>query len=476
MWRIYIVATLIIIYSFSAYAQHHEGEDQQTVSAVPLTVQPDDSLKHILHDYGKFEGHFRSYFLSTWNEGDSPDYYALATGGGLAYYSPVIRNFQIAISGFIIYNVISSDLVNENGYSSRYELALFDVTDPENRKDLDRLEDLYLRYYLNSHRKSFAQLGKFHLSTPLLNLQDSRMRPNLQEGLWLELKEWEKLKFRGGWLWSTSPRSTVDWFGIGESVGIYGSGRATNGEPAEYSGNIKSNRILVGSLEWAPIKNLNYQLWDYHVENLFNIVLQKTEVRKVFTHNTLLAGLQYIWQRSGSDGTLPDVNQYISPDEQAHVLSGRIALYHNSRAHDWSLNYTRITSHGRFLFPREWGTETLYTYNNRERNEGAGDVHAVMLEHGQHIDKHHQFSLRGRAGIYEMPTIDNARMNKYGMPSYYHLTLEGNYKFKGFFRGLEAQILYSHKGNLDNDLEAHAVVLQNKTEMHHIGLKIDYFF
>ena len=473
---IYIGAMLATIHLQPSLAQHHQDANQETASLSFTDIRPADSLKHLLHVYGKFEGHFRSYFLSTLNEGNSPDYYALALGGGLAYYSPVIRNFQIAISGFIIYNAMSSDLTYNNGFRSRYEMALFDVTDPENRKDLDRLENLYLRYYLNSRRRSFAQLGKFHLNTPLLNLQDSRMRPNLQEGLWLELKEWEKLKFQGGLLWGTSPRSTVDWFGIGESVGIYGSGRSLNGQPAEYLGHIQSKRIVIGSLEWAPHRNFNYELWDYHVDNLFNIVLQKAEVKKHFTHTMWLAAAQYIWQQSGSDGALPDVNQYISPDEQAHVLSGRLALSHKLKGYDWSLNYTRITSHGRFLFPREWGTETLYTYNNRERNEGAGDVHAVMLEHSRQLGNHQRFLLRGRAGIYELPVIDNARLNKYAMPSYYHLTLEGSYKFKGLLSGLEAQILYSFKGNLDSNLEAPAILLQNKTEMHHFGVKIDFYF
>jgi hypothetical protein len=124
---------------------------------------------------------------------------------------------EVGISGFIIYNVSSSDLGPDNGYTNRYELGLFDAEDPDNHEDLDRLENLYLRYFFNSHRESSVQLGKFHLSTPLINLQDTRIRPNIQEGLWAEFKDWEKLKFRGGWLWSITPRSTVEWYGIGES-------------------------------------------------------------------------------------------------------------------------------------------------------------------------------------------------------------------------------------------------------------------
>ncbi|MGC1240218.1 MAG: OprD family outer membrane porin [Chryseosolibacter sp.] len=475
MFRTFIVITAISIGAFTAHGQHHEGEAE----AIPPLYHepvPHDSLKRVLHDMGKFEGHIRTFFMNTINQGDNPDYYALAAGGGLAYYSPLIKNFQVGISGFIIYNLSSSHLGADNGYANRYELGLFDTEDPDNHEDLDRLENLYLRYYFNPHRGSFVQLGKFHISTPLMNLQDTRMRPNIQEGLWAEFKDWDKLKLRGGWLWSTTPRSTVEWYGIGESVGIYGNGTAVNGEPAEYEGHVDSKSVLIASAEWEPVKNVNYQYWNYHVDNLFNVALQKVEVKKHYTRKTWLAGLQYIWQTSKSDAGLPIENQYIGPDEESHVLSGRIAFTNNSNEDGWSLNYSRITSHGRFLFPREWGTETLYTYNNRERNEGAGDVHAVMLEHTRHLDKDRRVFFRGRGGVYKLPAVTNARLNKYSMPSYYQLTLQANYKFSGYFKGLEAQVLYTYKGNLDHEAEVERVVMHNKTQMHHFGVRMDYYF
>lgn len=476
MFKTFILFTAISMSGIAAYTQHHEAEAEAIPPLSYNEPMRHDSLKRVLHEMGKFEGHFRTYFMNTINQGNSPDYYALAAGGGLAYYSPIIKRFQIGMSGFIIYNLSSSALGAHQGYSNRYELALFDSEDPANHEDLDRLENLYLRYYLNERGRSFVQFGKFHISTPLLNLQDTRMRPNIQEGLWGEFKDWEKLKFKGGWLWSTTPRSTVEWYRIGESVGIYGSGKAVNGHPAEYEGHVESKRLLIGNIEWQPDKDVNYQYWNYHVDNLFNTAVQKLEVKKHYHKKTWLVGLQHFWQVSLSNGDLPVEKQYIRSDEQSHVLSTRIAFADNAGKEGWSLNYTRITAHGRFLFPREWGTETFYTYNNRERNEGAGDVHAVMIEHSRHADNNRRVFLRGRAGVYKMPNAGKAALNKYSLPSYYHLTLQANYKFTGFLKGLEAQLLYTYKGNLDKDLELEPMVLHNKTQMHHFGLRMDYFF
>lgn len=471
--------TFVVISLFlyeNSFAQHSEASAKDTRTIFNEQIRQSDSLQGVLHNYGTFEGHIRSVFMNTVNQGSNPDYFAIASGGGLAYYSPIIKNFQVGMSGFIIYNLASSDLGKKNGLINRYELGLFDITNPENHGDLDRLENLYLRYYLNSHRKSFLQVGKFHMSTPLMNLQDGRMRPNLQEGAWLEIKDHEKIKLKGGWIWSISPRSTIRWYGVGESIGIYPSGRATNGTPATYSGTVKSKNVFIGNVAWQPFENVRYEYWDYYVDHLFNISLQKVEIKKNSGNNTWLAGFQHLWEKSISEATIAPETQYINPDEQSHVFSGRIALTNNTSKKEWSANYTRITSHGRFLFPREWGSETFYTFNNRERNEGAGDVHAVMLEHIRYLDKEHHLSVRTLAGVYKMPVVNDARLNKYAMPSYYQFNLQARYKFKGFLHGLQTQMLYTYKGSLDRQPESQPQLVHNKTDMHHFSIVMDYYF
>lgn len=461
------MAMLLLIVN-NALSQHHPS----ALDSIPKH----DSLRNILHRHGEFEGHIRSYSMSTINYAHDPDYFAQGIGGGLAYYSPVIKRFQVGLSGFIIYNVHSSELAGENGYSNRYELALFDITDADNHEDLDRLENLYLRYYLSKHDPtSYIQLGKFQLNTPLLNMQDSRMRPNLQEGIWSELKLSKTIQLKGGWLWDTSPRSTIHWYGIGESVGIYGNGKATDGSAASYQGHVESNGIGIANVTWGPSKDFSYQIWNYYADNLFNLVLQKAEIIGRVNETNVFAGVQHLWQKSISPQDLPIANQYIAPDETSHVISMKIGLSPGSGRQTFSLNYTRITSHGRFLFPREWGTETLYTYISRERNEGSGDVHAWMAENSRSFGKNNQLSMQAMAGLYKMPSVIRYSMNKYSVPSYFHLAFKTRYKFAGFLNGLEAQALYVYKGELE-DGQLDKATIHNKVKMHHAAVVLDYYF
>lgn len=475
MFRHLFFLVLAYLIHSHAVAQHSGVSVKDTRTAFNEQARRGDTLSNVLHQMGTFEGHIRSFFMNTVNSKELPDYFALGLGGGLAYYSPIIKRFQVSMSGFIIYNIASSHLGSSNGLTNRYELALFDITNPENHEDLDRLENLYLRYYLTRRLNSFVQVGKFHVSTPLLNLQDSRMRPNLQEGVWLEVNDWEKVKIKSGWIWGTSPRSTIHWARIGESVGIYGAGRSVSGNPARYFGQVDTKGVLISNVEWLN-KDLNYQLWNYFVNHLFNVTVQKAEYKTHMGLASMMFGVQYIYERSQSSDKIETDHQYITPNERSHTISGRIAFTNSKADQESSLNYTRITGHGRFLFPREWGTETLYTYNNRERNEGAGDVHAVMLEHIRYLDDHHRLSIRGLGGVYKMPAVENARLNKYSMPSYYHLTLQGRYKFKGFLHGLQGQLLYTYKGNVENDVGANPVYFHNKVDMHHVSLVMDYYF
>ncbi|HMP99873.1 MAG TPA: OprD family outer membrane porin, partial [Cyclobacteriaceae bacterium] len=391
-------------------------------------------------------------------------------------YSPIIKNFQVGLSGYAIYKIASSPLGPEGPYQNRYELALFDVSDPHNTEDLDRLEDLYLRYYLFEENKSYAQIGKFHLKTPLVNLQDGRMRPNLQEGTWLEFNELDKVKIKAGWLWATSPRGTVKWYSMGESVGVYPNGKAVNGNKAQYAGNVNTRNVLIAALSLKPTKDLTYQLWNYYADNLFNISLHKFELKKEKPHATIYAGMQYLWQQSLYNDTLAIEKQYITQAEQSHSFSGRLSVTNKHSGEEWNLNYTRITSHGRFLFPREWGVESFYIFMQRERMEGMGDVHAVMVQNNHGFDKHKQLSLHSSAGIFLLPEVDNARINKYAMPSFYQVNLRMSYKFSGFLQGLQTDVLYLYKGNLQNSIAEVPAFYHNKVDMHHLSVVLDYYF
>jgi len=465
--------SLLVTFSF---AQHQDPSWSARRAIINEQSITGDSLSNVLHQLGTFEGHLRTYFMTTTNHEDYPDYYALAMGGGLGYYSPIIKNFQLGMSGFIIYNLASSNLINQPPFSNRYEIGLFDIKNPENHADLDRLEDLYLRYYLKDHH-SYIQIGKFHLQTPLINQQDGRMRPNLQEGVWVEWNEWKKIKLKSGWLWRTSPRSTIQWFSIGESLGVYPGGRATNGEKADYAGNINTPGVAISNVSVIPNKALNVQLWNYYVPDLFTTTMARMEWRKKSSDaREWSLGVQYLWQNSLYNDTLSLEKQYITKDEQSHAVSTRLGFSSSQSKNEWNLNYTRITNHGRYLFPREWGVEPFYTFMYRERVEGAGNVHAVMLQNSRSMDKKEHLSLQTQAGVFWMPSESDAKLNKYAMPGFYQINVKSRYKFQGFLHGLQADLLYTYKGQLATSLEELPVFYHNKVDMHHFSLVLDYYF
>ena len=466
---------MVVVFGVSANAQHQDPVwSAKRVSINTQSVEK-DSLKNILHNKGVFEGHVRNFFMTTANHNEYPDYFAWSLGGGLGYYSPVIKGFQVGLSGFVINNMASSSMSSAAPYSNRYEIGLFDIANPDHHEVLNRLEDLYLRYYFTKNKKSFIQGGKFHLKTPLINLQDGRMQPNVQEGIWTEWNDLKKIKVKGGWIWRTSPRSTIHWFDIGKSL-VYPNGRAVNGAKANYSNYIQSEGIGIANVTWKPTKSIDYQVWNYYADQLFNMFLNKIEFKKKLGNRTLMTGFQYTWQKSLYNDTLSIEKQYITKDEQSHAFSGRISLINDTNGEEWNVNYTRITSHGRFLFPREWGIEPFYTFMQRERNEGAGDVHATTVQHTRFLDKDKRWELLAAAGMYWMPSVTNARLNKYVMPSYYQFNARSRYRFAGFLQGLNLELLYTYKGNMAKDIEVQPSYFHNKVDMHHVSVVLDYYF
>ena len=105
-----------------------------------------------------------------------------------------------------------------------------------------------------------------------------------------------------------------------------------------------------------------------------------------------------------------------------------------------SLNYNRITSNSRYLMPREWGKDPFFTFMPRERNEGFGNVDAVVTKLNYNIPKTNlKTSLS--FGYFHLPDVKNYKLNKYGMPSYTQLNADVRYIFTGLCKGLETQLL-----------------------------------
>ena len=208
-------------------AQHQEIHVAPHLWKGKKSVAEDSTSLLFAFKHGKVHGNLRYFFMATENQDRLTDAYANAAGGGLFYESAAYKGFQMGVGGYFIYNLGSSDMTKVDPFTNavnRYELSLFDIKNPSNKHDLDRLEELYLKYNFG---KSHVIAGKQLINTPFINLQDGRMRPTEVGGLYGEIFIGKRNKLEGGYLYEISPRGTVDWYGIGESMGIYSNGMSS---------------------------------------------------------------------------------------------------------------------------------------------------------------------------------------------------------------------------------------------------------
>ncbi|NDK55633.1 OprD family outer membrane porin [Pontibacter fetidus] len=423
---------------------------------------------------GKFTGQLRSYFMATDNTADYPDYYAMALGTGLGYESAKFHGLQVGVSGSFIFNVWSNTLGPdpETGLSSRYEIGLFDMLHPNDKRELGRLETLYLRY---NYKKSTATVGRQKITTTFINPQDGRMRPTLVNALWLETKETEKLTLLGGWIFGMGPRSTQDWFRVEESIGSSPVGRSVFGGPSQFKGNISSAGMAVAGITYQPSKNLKTSLWHYYTDNLFNLTFSQTDVAIPVTQSkqqTIVLGFQVGYQAAtGNGGNTDQLKAYMPRGSETWLISSKLG-YKTPRI-ETSLNYTRIADQGRFLFPREWGIEPFYTFLPRERLEGASGVHSFAFI--TDIKFSEQWKARAGYSLTEMPDVKDVLKNKYAIPSYGHLQLMTNYSFTGLLEGLNVQALFVYKNGWDETYNTPNFIV-NKVDMSHYSLVMNYSF
>lgn len=429
----------------------------------------------LLHAFrnGQFNGHFRNFFMATINHNALSDYYANGLGGGLRFETARFKNFQMGISGYFIFNVASSHLAARDpitNAANRYEIGLFNIEDPTNANDLDRLEELFLKYNLSQGK---ITLGKQIIRSPFINPQDGRMRPTLVEGIWTELNLNEKLNLEGGWLYKISPRSTIRWFDVGSSIGVYPAGVNADGTPSGYRGQLKSAGIAVAHARYKVSKRVEAQLMNQFTENIFNTAF--AQVDYVHTRGTARwrYALQYTRQDAVNNGGHADpAKTYFVPGTAANIISARIGR----QQHNWttSLNYTRITKGGRFLSPREWGRDPFFTFLPRERNEGLGNVHALMVKLTRNIPKANLSADLG-VGYYKLPDVKDYAHNKYGAPSYVQSNLDVKYAFQGWLKGFDLDVLYVLK-LAAADYHHDPKFLINKADMSNINVVLNYHF
>ncbi len=457
--------------NYSALAQKHIIEQDTSTLTRPDSIT---DLRDFFHR-GSFHADAKSYWMGTDNKKGFSDAYAWGVGAGIGYETPLIANhFKLGLSGFFIFNVLSSDLSRpdpKTGQANRYEIGLFNLQDPKDHEDLDRLEELYLKYHFGT--KSTITLGRQIPHSPFINPQDGRMRPTLTEGLVVEWRELPNTVVQAEYLSRISPRSTVKWFSVGESIGLYPAGVDAAGRPSQYGGHTETRGIVQLGVS-RKLRRINLQIWDTYVHSVFNTAYVKAELNNQNTSDSQwYGGIQLGQQRGIGQGGNPDPDKsYYSSKGKSFFISSRIGY----RTPRWALdlNTTRITAHGRYLMPREWGRDPFYTFLPRERNEGMGDVSAGSVNLFYTPSPHWKWEFS--SGIYHLPDPTHYKLNKYGMPSYAQLNIGMKHTFQGLLEGLDAQMLVVRKEPVDESYRKNDKYIFNKVSMTHFDFVLNYHF
>lgn len=146
--RLIYTAIAIMLWTANTFAQHQEITAKPDMWKGKQENSIDTSSLLYAFKSGTVNGHFRYFFMATDNAKGLTDFHANAAGGGIRFETAKFKGFQFAVSGFYIFNIGSSDLAKKDplsGQGSRYETTLFDIEDPHNTMDLDRLEEFYLK-------------------------------------------------------------------------------------------------------------------------------------------------------------------------------------------------------------------------------------------------------------------------------------------------------------------------------------------
>jgi hypothetical protein len=398
-----------------------------------------------------FYAQFRYFHLETDNEKVLPDYAANALSAEVGYTKTFAKKWKIDFSGSI-----STSFNNSfNLSSSRYEIGLFDQANTGNQDFLTRIEKATLSY---QNYKLKIKLGRQVLTTPFINPQDGRMRPSAEGGIFAEYKD-----FSLGYLYEMAPRGTMGWSPVAESIGYFPVGIAIDGKKSTYAGHLTSAGIIIAGMDhkW---KNAQIKFHNLLVENILNSALIQLEYSQPISIGKWNSGFQFIKQHSLSD------NLYAGKNTHASVISLKTALEY--KRWNASLNYTNISAEGRYLMPREWGKDPFYTFMPRERNEGFGGVNAYVAKFSYAIPSL-KMKFNPSVGYFDLPSVTNFGLNKYGMPSYSQTNIELLIDASKIAKGLDFQLLFANKTNQGDTME-NTKYIQNKVNMNSWNFVVNY--
>ena len=417
------------------------GQEEHVISQNPIETE---SLEHNnlkcdklmdVFEAGYMAGRVRYYFMNTNHLPHNESYYANAIGGALAYHTAVYKGFSAGLSGVFVYNIGSTQF--HDSLLSKNELELFDVVHHNNKNDLDRLEELYLAYEWNKNK---IKVGKQDITTPMVNMQDTRMKPYVFKGIWGNFQLSKNIHLDAGWFTQASPRSTVHWYDIDQAIGIYSQGYNTSGGASDYQGNLHSKGMGIIGLS-STYKNLNSQLWVYHINNILNLYFAQFDYDIKLKNKTLVFGWQSLYEHANHNGGTSDLSHtYYNPNQQAFLNSFRLGL--KGKNNMLSLNATTIANTGRYVFPREFGREQFFTTLPRGRVEGLGSATQMVVRFDADKIKTEKFTGYIAFGRTFTPDHFNYNLNKYQASDFDHFVASLKFKPRKDPKGLSITALY----------------------------------
>jgi len=416
----------------------------------------------------QLSGYWRNYYMATLNADSLGDFQALATGGLLKYEATPGKRISLGAGLYTSINTGIQDLTRPDpvtGKLSRYELGLFDVENPA-RRAIFLPGELYIRAKLGSHQLS---LGRMKLVTPFINPQDGRMIPTLEEGIWYQRNQ-QNSQLQAGIITRIAARSTARFYPIGRSIGTYPVGRTVDGKPASYAGNTQSDFVAVlgGTRGFTSGK---IEAWAYYTHNLFAMTYLKPSLTLGSTGHSLSA--EWMRQsRAGQGGSEWDSLRYFE-QKKANVLGGQWQWKKGS--HQLQVGYDFITGQGRFLFPREWGREPLFSFQKRERSEGSALNHALVFAYDRSAKfDENTLNTQLSIGYHWKAPVGSAALNKYAMPDYAQLNVDVFYVSKKR-PNWKPEFLCTYKWAAE-ELPVNPNLYFNKADMWHINMIVNYQF
>ena len=464
-----LAATLGLIIAAANTAHATETPEKDST----LTSPPDCKFTSFSDWFNKghFSGMWRTQSMATLHQKPLDDHWAIGTAFRLHYSTAHYKGWYVTVVGQFGYALGSSKLAQVSeltGQRARFELQMFDIEDPSNRKDFDRLENLTLS---KDFKHASISAGRYSIESPFVNGQDTRLKANAFSGFTghVNLGKAHNHKLEGAYVYGTSPRGTVRWFGLGESLGLLDNGLRPDGEKAEYAEETHTNGMYMAG--WVHSHGrVQTEVWQYYADNLF--AHSYGRLTYDFGENkSFNLGLEGVYQeRAGEGGSADEQTRYYHNAAAVGLIGARIR--YERKQSGFELASLSSIGDGTYLFPREWGRERFFSSVPRARVEGLGKFNDIAVQYDVKPNDH--LLLIFTLAYLDAPPVEDHLHNKYSLIDHYLFNSELRYVGTGFLKNTDFRLIAaahypSGESFTPNDL-------YYKAEFVHLSFQMDMHF